>query len=51
MICLGAVAEYIGRIYDEVRRRPLSIINKVYRAETAEQALDRHEAEQLMRVA
>src|SRR3954469_14355693 len=30
MICLGAVAEYIGRIYDEVRRRPLSIIRQVY---------------------
>src|SRR3954464_2078238 len=51
MICLGAVAEYIGRIYDEVRRRPLSIINKVYRAETATQELDRREAEQLMRAA
>jgi polyisoprenyl-phosphate glycosyltransferase len=51
MICLGAVAEYIGRIYDEVRRRPLSIINKVYRAETKEQFLDRREAEQLMRAA
>jgi polyisoprenyl-phosphate glycosyltransferase len=51
MICLGAVAEYIGRIYDEVRRRPLSIINKVYRAETKEKFLDRREAEQLMRAA
>jgi glycosyltransferase involved in cell wall biosynthesis len=30
MICLGAVAEYIGRIYDEVRHRPLSIIRQVY---------------------
>jgi glycosyltransferase involved in cell wall biosynthesis len=51
MICLGAVAEYIGRIYDEVRRRPLSIINKVYRAETVTQELDRREAEQLLRAA
>jgi glycosyltransferase involved in cell wall biosynthesis len=51
MICLGAVAEYIGRIYDEVRRRPLSIVNKVYRAETVTQELDRREAEQLMRAA
>jgi glycosyltransferase involved in cell wall biosynthesis len=30
MICLGAVAEYVGRIYDEVRRRPLSLIRQVY---------------------
>jgi dolichol-phosphate mannosyltransferase len=31
---LGVFAEYIGRVYDEVRGRPLSIINKVYRAES-----------------
>jgi dolichol-phosphate mannosyltransferase len=31
MICMGAVAEYVGRIYDEVRRRPLSLIRQVYR--------------------
>jgi dolichol-phosphate mannosyltransferase len=30
LICLSAVAEYIGRIYDEVRRRPMSLIRKVY---------------------
>lgn len=30
---LGIFAEYIGRVYDEVRGRPLSIIGKVYRAE------------------
>jgi glycosyltransferase involved in cell wall biosynthesis len=35
MFCLGIFAEYIARIYDEIRRRPLSIINKVYRADRA----------------
>jgi polyisoprenyl-phosphate glycosyltransferase len=30
---LGVFAEYIGRVYDEVRGRPLSIIGKVHRAE------------------
>jgi glycosyltransferase involved in cell wall biosynthesis len=31
----GILGEYIGRLYDEVRRRPLSIISKVYDAEAA----------------
>jgi dolichol-phosphate mannosyltransferase len=30
-MCVGLLGEYIGRIYDEVRGRPLSIINTVYR--------------------
>jgi polyisoprenyl-phosphate glycosyltransferase len=30
LLCLGVFGEYLGRVYDEVRRRPLSIINKVY---------------------
>ncbi|MBV8673263.1 MAG: glycosyltransferase family 2 protein [Acidobacteriaceae bacterium] len=32
LLCLGILGEYLGRVYDEVRRRPLSIINKVYYA-------------------
>jgi dolichol-phosphate mannosyltransferase len=32
---LGIFAEYIGRVYDEVRGRPLSIIGKVHRADAA----------------
>ncbi len=31
--CLGILGEYLGRVHDEVRSRPLSIINKVYAAE------------------
>jgi len=32
LLCLGVLGEYLGRVYDEVRHRPLSIINKVYYA-------------------
>lgn len=36
LLCMGIVGEYLGRVYDEVRSRPLSIINKVhYAAEAA----------------
>jgi dolichol-phosphate mannosyltransferase len=34
LFCLGILGEYIGRIYDEVRERPISLINTVHRAET-----------------
>jgi glycosyltransferase involved in cell wall biosynthesis len=29
LLCLGLMGEYIGRIYDEVKKRPLFIIDKV----------------------
>jgi glycosyltransferase involved in cell wall biosynthesis len=32
LACVGILGEYIGRIYDEVRARPLSIIRQVYYA-------------------
>jgi glycosyltransferase involved in cell wall biosynthesis len=32
LLCVGVLGEYLGRVYDEVRSRPLSIINKVYDA-------------------
>jgi dolichol-phosphate mannosyltransferase len=35
LLSAGIMGEYIGRVYDEVRRRPLSIIAKVYAAEEA----------------
>jgi glycosyltransferase involved in cell wall biosynthesis len=32
LLCLGVLGEYLGRVYDEVRNRPLSIINDVHYA-------------------
>lgn len=29
LLCLGLMGEYIGRIYDEVKRRPLFIVDKI----------------------
>jgi dolichol-phosphate mannosyltransferase len=33
LLCGGILGEYVGRVYDEVRGRPLSIINNVFRAD------------------
>ena len=30
LLSVGVLGEYLGRVYDEVRSRPLSIINKIY---------------------
>jgi len=35
LLCLGILGEYLGRVYDEVRSRPLSIIDKVLRSPSA----------------
>jgi len=32
LLCLGVLGEYLGRVYDEVRGRPLSIISRVHRS-------------------
>ena len=32
LLSLGVLGEYLGRVYDEVRQRPLSIISKVHYA-------------------
>jgi len=32
------MGEYIGRIYDEVRRRPLYLIDKLHQAQTVPQS-------------
>jgi len=34
LISVGILGEYIGRIYDEVKRRPLFLIEDIHRAET-----------------
>jgi glycosyltransferase involved in cell wall biosynthesis len=35
LLCIGILGEYLGRVYDEVRARPLSIINRVYQSDRA----------------
>jgi polyisoprenyl-phosphate glycosyltransferase len=35
MLCLGILGEYVGRVYDEVRARPLSIIHEVHRSSSS----------------
>ena len=32
LLCIGLLGEYLGRVYDEVRSRPLSIISTVHRS-------------------
>jgi len=44
LFALGILGEYVGRIYDEVRDRPLSIINNVLRS-PAQPALASRESE------
>jgi polyisoprenyl-phosphate glycosyltransferase len=38
LLCVGVLGEYLGRVYDEVRSRPLSIINQVYEASQSDSA-------------
>jgi hypothetical protein len=33
LLTLGILGEYVGRVYDEVRNRPLSLISTVHRAQ------------------
>lgn len=35
LFCLGVLGEYLGRVYDEVRNRPISLINEVHYAREA----------------
>jgi polyisoprenyl-phosphate glycosyltransferase len=35
LLCLGVLGEYLGRVYDEVRSRPLSLIQEVHRSPAA----------------
>src|SRR6185437_15603685 len=33
LVCIGLFGEYVGRIYDEVRHRPLFVIQQLHRSE------------------
>jgi dolichol-phosphate mannosyltransferase len=46
LLCMGVLGEYLGRVYDEVRKRPLSIINKVHYAAETVPALPRTQVEE-----
>ena len=50
LMCLGILGEYLGRVYDEVRERPLSIIREVYRAAEIAETLP-EERQKIFRVA
>jgi len=42
LFCVGILGEYLGRVYDEVRQRPLSIINRVHRNDSIVTTSDLH---------
>jgi dolichol-phosphate mannosyltransferase len=33
LLSLGVLGEYVGRVYDEVRDRPLSLISQIHRSQ------------------
>ena len=41
LLSLGIMGEYVGRIYDEVKRRPLYVVRE--RANVADTSADEHE--------
>jgi dolichol-phosphate mannosyltransferase len=38
LVCIGLLGEYVGRIYDEVRRRPLFLIHQIHRGQDTSQS-------------
>jgi len=51
LLCLGILGEYLGRVYDEVRERPLSIIRQVYYAAEMAESPTVQERQKIYRVA
>jgi polyisoprenyl-phosphate glycosyltransferase len=50
LICTGLLGEYIGRIYDEVRRRPLYLVHKVYRAQALTEGVLAYRTDEVLAV-
>lgn len=50
LVCTGLLGEYIGRIYDEVRRRPMYIVHKLHQALTMPAAVPDARSETTVRV-
>ncbi len=48
LICLGLLGEYIGRIYDEVRRRPLYLVHKIHRYPAAGETVRRYKQDKVL---
>lgn len=48
LICIGLLGEYIGRIYDEVRRRPLFLIHQLHRTQAVPEAVVRHKMDKAL---
>ncbi len=48
LVCMGLLGEYIGRIYDEVRRRPLYLVHKVHRPQAATEAARRYKQDKIL---
>jgi hypothetical protein len=44
------LGEYIGRIYDEVRRRPLYLVHKVHRAQALPASVLRYKQDEVLAV-
>src|SRR5438270_1827720 len=50
LICMGLLGEYIGRIYDEVRRRPLYLIHKVHHSQAVAEAVLHYRTDEVLTV-
>ncbi|HZD96323.1 MAG TPA: glycosyltransferase family 2 protein [Candidatus Sulfotelmatobacter sp.] len=48
LICTGLLGEYIGRIYDEVRRRPLYLVHKVHRSQAVVETMVRYKRDEVL---
>ncbi|HEU4417138.1 MAG TPA: glycosyltransferase family 2 protein [Candidatus Angelobacter sp.] len=48
LVCTGLLGEYIGRIYDEVRRRPLYLVHKLHQSPAVADTQLRFESERVL---